>query len=392
MKSGENIDAQRINRALAVLRQKIEEVERVLESASAPKLAAIKNLGEIPKGKREVVENQLWFIFAYGEYYVKKLMSDFPEPMLSVKGKERSHFYGKEYKPLAKKIRELIDVSNAPTRKEMEMTIVRVNENYPIDERLILQSDINKSLDHYEYLIQNGWFQKYIKMQVDFFKKVNFLEFGDDSKTNHPPSDKNDSIKSSFECFLPIAHNFITDLTEEDFDSMGLNLSDCDNIIKKPYFNPDDWMANEEDLSLFVTSEEVPPHVKARIKEIYRSFIFGNWMSVIALSRCLLEYSIIDFLTKKIDGKSEIYDDKGYTKPLAELIQTASKAAPKLEDSMRQVKNIGNEIMHPPSDSYHDRDKITDFKKVRALVPPGKDKAENCIEEISKIIGTLYSA
>ena len=57
--------------------------------------------------------------------------------------------------------------------------------------------------------------------------------------------------------------------------------------------------------------EQIPTRIRQRIDEIHRSFIFSNWMSVIALSRCLLEYAIID---RKSCLGLEIYRDENKTR------------------------------------------------------------------------------
>ena len=81
----ENRD-ERINRALALLRQKVTEVLEL-----EPRIMEINDIDEIvSKEKRKTIEDKIWFIFSYGEYYVAKLMSDIGDPM--VVGKTTVHF------------------------------------------------------------------------------------------------------------------------------------------------------------------------------------------------------------------------------------------------------------------------------------------------------------
>lgn len=79
--AGENGNLQRFYRAMAILRQKIDTLLK-----GTPNLLEINSLEEIPADKREDVENQLWRIFVYGEYFVenpvswqKKMADDLPE-------------------------------------------------------------------------------------------------------------------------------------------------------------------------------------------------------------------------------------------------------------------------------------------------------------------------
>ena len=105
-------------------------------------------------------------------------------------------------------------------------------------------------------------------------------------------------------------------------------------------------------------------------------------MSVIALSRCLLEYAIID---RKSCLGLEIYrdEDNQWRKTLACLVADVKENRPDLantlEDSMERIIEAGNSVMHPSPQG-----KISKF-------PPGKAAAKNCIDDIVKIISTLYS-
>ena len=162
-------------------------------------------------------------------------------------------------------------------------------------------------------------------------------------------------------------------------------LGDCKKVIAKSYFQPDGWTANENELLSIVVNKEmekIPYHVKSRVVEIYRSFIFGNYMAVIALSRCLLEFVIVDrksLLEKRLNEKVKTTNANGTNKPIRELILIAASAFPELEKGMHYIREQGNRIMHPD-------------KKIVPLEPFVKNLAKHCIDEIQKIIGVLYRA
>ncbi len=374
MNSSVNSDIQLIDRALATLRQKVEEILKI-----APDLMKIDSLEELPKDTAKVTEDKLWSIFTYGEYFVEKLMSDLPAPMLTVESKKEFDYYNKTYKPISKKITKLIDVSDAPTRREVEIEIGR--GIFPADP-VTSQTDIDEDIGLYESLALDGRLKNYIKYMAAFGSST-------------------DRLQNSFLKVFSAAHDYLHRRIEKDayvedselndhLEGLEFALSGCENIRTRPYFKPDDWVANEKDLDpIIVTTdmEKIPTHVKNRIHEIYDSFIFGNWMSVIALSRCLLEYALID---RKNFLKIDVYDNN-HTKPLWKLVKQAESVVPALSDSMHTIKKHGNEILHPPSDSFPDNGKVVGLKKVRTLIPPGKDMAKICVIEINKIISTLYS-
>ncbi len=378
MNSDEDIKLERAKIALEILRQKVERVFEI-----APNLMEIDSLEKLPKEKAEIIEEQLWSIFAYGEYYVEKVMSDISKPMLSVKNKGNFNYYKKTYKPLIKKTKWLIDVSKVPSRKDVEKAIVgKVSlESMP------LQTDIDWHMEDYEEFALNGLVQNYIR-------ENRISDF-----------DENNTLKNSFWAVWNLAGQSVegpvtfTKInggqsgkveSKHYKDNMDSFLADVDKIMRKSYFRPDDWENNEKDLSPIIVTEEmnrIPTHIQKRIHEIYHSFIFGNWMSVIALSRCLLEYALID---RKDSLKIEVYNNDD-TKPLVELAKLASESSPTLKDSMHQIRKYGNEILHPPFDNASDKNQVSDLGKMRALIPPGKDTAKKCIKEINKIISTLYS-
>ncbi len=368
MNSNEDIKLERAKIALEILRQKVERVFEI-----APNLMEIDSLEKLPKEKAKIIEEQLWSIFAYGEYYVKKTMSDISKPMLSVKNKGNFYYYRKTYKPLIKKTKWLIDVSKVPTRKDVEKAIVEKVSWEPMP----LQIDIDWHMEDYEEFALNGLVQNYIR-------ENRISDF-----------DENNTLKNSFWAVWNLAGQSVegpVTLTRINGgqsgkvepkhyeDNMDSFLADVDKIMRKSYFKPDDWENNEKDLSPIIVTEEInriPTHIQKRIREIYHSFIFGNWMSVIALSRCLLEYALIhrkSLLAKRLNKKIEIKNDKGQTKRISELASIAAEVFPELGKSMANVIDYGNYVMHP----------------LRRTIPD-KNLAKHCIDEINKIISTLYS-
>ena len=387
MNSSENITDKRLLRALAVLRKKCEELLKI-----APDFMATNSLEDVADGKAEITE-KLWSIFCYGEYYVKKLVSDIPGPLLSMKGKENFHYYQNKYKLIIRKIEDVTDASFAPSRKEIEIDIAKNAGMYAGKEGYMVpptfQSEIDGHMDRYEYCALN-FLPEHIKVVAEIRRKLEarLAEIITDGfNINRAISDESNAIKTAIKLAIRAAEAYITDLWEEDresWESNGLDLSDVENIVRKPYFNPDDWVDNENELPPIVITREIkqiPKRILERVNEIYRSFIFGNWMSVIALSRCLLEYAIID---RKSFLEIEIYldKDKKRIKRLSDLASDVYAKAPfsAWKKNMENIIDAGNKVMHPSP-----RGNISKF-------PPGKKDAKRCVDSITKIIEDLYSA
>jgi hypothetical protein len=66
-------------------------------------------------------------------------------------------------------------------------------------------------------------------------------------------------------------------------------------------FEPDLWLDRAAQLAPIRTERKnalLPVHVRFRLEELFRSYVFGCWLSVFALARALLEYAILDNLHK----------------------------------------------------------------------------------------------
>jgi len=363
MKSNESLHIERARRALATLRQKVEAVMKLV-----PDLMSVENLSSIPREKRASVKHQLLSIFFYGECYVEKVMSDLSAPMISVKNKKLFDYHQNTYKPFQQQIRALIDVSNLPSRGKVEKEIVLLMEHHKgTSGQVIRRSDIEQYMNFYE----------------KFLLHKNFVDLGLYQYFSSS-SGKNSSDKYGLESIIDVFSDAWLEMAAEDMDDDQVEMweegiDSCEQMIRKPYFDPDSWAENEADLfPIFVTDEmkQIPTHVQKRIDEIHRSFIFGNWMAAIALSRCLLEYALIhkkSLFEKLLNRKIDIRANNMRVKSIRELVSIAAEAFPELEESMDIVVEYGNNVMHP-------------FRRVI----PSKNHAKQCAEEINKIVGVLY--
>jgi len=190
----------------------------------------------------------------------------------------------------------------------------------------------------------------------------------------HAPAVCDQSIKTAFAGIMAFMRDYLNndkDRAEQLVHEGGLNVGACEKIMKMPYFQPDAWVKNARyPVTVMQDLGEIPLLVRERVDEIRYSFVFGNWLAVIALSRSLLEYAILD---KQCTKKNRAPHGLGY------LINCVGKKDPGLAELMSCIKEAGDRVMHRK-----------DAKAGEHLLR--KDVAEKCFENIAEIIGTLYSA
>lgn len=152
-------------------------------------------------------------------------------------------------------------------------------------------------------------------------------------------------------------------------------------------FDPDQWLDNAGELYPVRTSRngaDIPVQAKHRLLEIYRSYIFGNWLSVLVLARSALEYVILDNLHKfNISATYEITKPKLESKPkkLSQLIGEVGEILPELKLPMEEIREYGNDYIHPKKSKLS---KEALFHK--------KEKAKRCLRHLRQVVEGLYLA
>lgn len=118
-------------------------------------------------------------------------------------------------------------------------------------------------------------------------------------------------------------------------------------LIGHEIFRPDDWWQRSKILTPVMGDDidsRLPGSIRQRLKEIYRSYLFGNFLAVIALSRATLEYAMIDkgaslgIVTAEQDGKSL---------KLGAMIDVAAAIYPELSEHLEGIREAGNKTLHP---------------------------------------------
>jgi len=150
-------------------------------------------------------------------------------------------------------------------------------------------------------------------------------------------------------------------------------------------FSPDNWIENAKLLKPVMTGRKspiLPVHVKLRLEEIYRSFVFENWLSVVSLSRSTLEYAILDNCHKwDVNPKYKVTypREEERDKNLKTLIKEISEHKQELYGRMDAVRDAGNQIIHPKKTKIS---KATLFER--------RELAKKCIEDLTHAIEVLY--
>ncbi len=152
-------------------------------------------------------------------------------------------------------------------------------------------------------------------------------------------------------------------------------------------FDPDSWLDRAGNLIPIRTDRKnvlLPVHVRLRMEEIFRAYVFGCWLSVLALSRAVLEYSILDNLHKfNIDRYWPLQDKNGKRreKKLEHLIDEISPFLPNLVQSMDKLRHYGNDYLHP---------KKSEVSKGALL--QREQAAKDALETLIEVTEALYLA
>lgn len=151
-------------------------------------------------------------------------------------------------------------------------------------------------------------------------------------------------------------------------------------------FEPDVWLDRAAQLAPVRTERKnalLPIHVRFRLEELFRAYVFGCWLSIFALARALLEYAILDNLHKfDVDRLwPPNREGKRREKTLEHLIADIGRHLPQLEAPMSNLRAYGNEYLHPKPSKLS---KEGLFQREKA--------AKDALETVISVIESLYSA
>ena len=122
--------------------------------------------------------------------------------------------------------------------------------------------------------------------------------------------------------------------------------------------------------------QRIPGNIRVRLRELYRSFILGNYLAAIALARAILGYALVNRSANiGINPFSDDPHNPNRVRKLGMLVEAASESRPELRLGMESIVDAGNQTLHPkkkdnlvrlPSALRHLA--LTSIKAVRGVV------------------------
>jgi|GEM_PF-1996044 len=153
----------------------------------------------------------------------------------------------------------------------------------------------------------------------------------------------------------PVWNILVSGLDYWEMDESGTFSEDALNATNRflysSFFRPDEWLRNADSLEPVLgkaAENKIPGNIRIRLKELYRSFILGNYLAAIALARAILEYSLVDRSTNiGINAYSEDPRHPNRTRRLRSLVDDVSERRPELQEDMEAILDAGNRTLHP---------------------------------------------
>lgn len=187
-----------------------------------------------------------------------------------------------------------------------------------------------------------------------------------------------------------VAIEQLNDLIDRNPDSAFPFLPDTASSIldsKLINFDPDAWLDRVNELEQVRVERKnllLPVHVRFRLEELFRAYVFGCWLSVLALVRAVLEYATLENAKKfGIDTHWPPSGPNGVrrAKTLEYLIDDLRTHLPEVTDQMSKLRNYGNEYLHP---------KITQISKETLF--KRESAAKDAVRILTPVVEALYAA
>jgi hypothetical protein len=160
-------------------------------------------------------------------------------------------------------------------------------------------------------------------------------------------------VNQTFETGIEQVRELIDRNPDRDFDWLNPDTA-CEVMDSSLIsFDPDSWLDRAHELAPIRTHKNdvlLPSHLRLRIEELNRAYVFGCWLSVLALSRAILEYAVLDNIHKfdiAPTWPAMGRDAKRKAKKLADLIEDLTPHVPALSKGMGKLRDYGNDYMHP---------------------------------------------
>lgn len=194
-------------------------------------------------------------------------------------------------------------------------------------------------------------------------------------------------VNQTFETGIEQVRELIDRNPDRDFSWLTPDIA-CEVIDSSLIsFDPDSWLDRARELAPIRTHRKdvlLPSHVRLRIEELNRAYVFGCWLSVLALARAILEYAIIDNFHKfniAPTWPAVGRDPKGKTKKLSDLIKDLEPYVPLLTKGMDKLRDYGNDYLHP-----------TKSQVSKESLFQSKSAAKDAMKTVVEVVEGLYLA
>jgi LmbE family N-acetylglucosaminyl deacetylase len=199
---------------------------------------------------------------------------------------------------------------------------------------------------------------------------------------------KGKQVKGTFETGIEQVQDLI-DRNPEWGDNHSFMPDTAFDVIDSPLvlFDPDAWLERANELVAIRTYKQnflLPSHIRFRLEELNRAYVFGCWLSVLALARAILEYAILDNLVKfgvEPLWPSVAKETRRKEKKLSHLIEDLSPHVPSLQVKMERLRDYGNDYLHPKKSGVS---KETLFQRQAA--------AKDVLQTLVQVVEGLYLA
>jgi hypothetical protein len=124
-------------------------------------------------------------------------------------------------------------------------------------------------------------------------------------------------------------------------------------VMDRDYFDPDLWLQNTMALSpvLLPNPRVMNYEMRSQLLELYHAFIFGQWLSVSALARAILERIIKDKASRfgvSLDHPADTRTGKARPKSLEVLNAELAERFPGIASELDIIRDSGNQALHAP--------------------------------------------
>ncbi len=171
----------------------------------------------------------------------------------------------------------------------------------------------------------------------------------------------------------------LSDVEKEEYAEFLDTCRELEDVVGSNWFDIDTWKERQKKLRPIILNKDgenkLRDHIRIRLMEIYRSYVFGNFFSVVALSRSLVEF-VLRLNARKVGILIEYENIWG--EKFSSIARNLEKINPALASHVEAVRDLGNIVMHPKK------------RNVVAVPRVLESEALECINNVVTITEEIY--